>query len=175
MIRISINRRFVVFAFFTTVWLLRSAVAQSGKTGIDMPFQLTNGHIKTPAFKVKGGPYLIELIVKTDLSYDEWCCAIKADKAMGASYPNCAMGPSPRIQARWTLWDGTQLVDQGPSEKHSSDCQSWGTGAKNFHLGGFQVKGGKTYVLDVEITNVDPSQGFRDAHLKVWPAPDMYP
>jgi len=43
----------------------------------------------------------------------------------------------------------------------------------DFFLGSFQGKGGKMYVLDVELTNLDPSIPFKDALLKVWPAPEM--
>ncbi len=187
MIRISIGRRSALVAFLTIMWPLYSAAAQHGKVGIDMPvqqktgimmpFQLENGHIKTPPFKVNSRPYLVDLIVRTDLSFEDWCCGIKADRANGV-YPKCTGHPTRRLEVSWTLWDGSQLVAQGPSGKalkYSSECDVAGEHKKQLHLGGFEGKRGKMYVLELKITNLDPAFPISDAHLFVWPAPEMYP
>ena len=175
MIRMSISRAFVLFALLTLVWPLRLAVAQNGKTGVDMKFTLTNGHVRTPPFKVQKHRYWVDLWVKTDLPYDEWCCVTKADKVDRTLIPNpaCTRGISKRIQATWTLWDGTRLVAQGPSEKNPSMCNPGAIGIRDFFLGSFDGKGGKTYVLDVDFTNVDSSLHFTNTRLKVWPQPEM--
>jgi hypothetical protein len=147
------------------------------KTGILMPVQLANGHTKTSPFKVKRGPYLVDLIVRTDLPFEDWCCGIKADRANGG-YPKCTGDPTHRLEVIWTLWDGSQLVAQGPSSnalKYSSECDVAGERKKELHLGGFEGKRGRKYVLDLKLTNVDPAFPISDAHLFVWPAPDMYP
>jgi hypothetical protein len=174
MIRGSIRRLFIVGGFLIMLWFPSSAVAQHGETGIDMPFQLANGHIRTPAFKVKGRPYLVDLFVKTDIPFEEWCCVIKADKTPNF-IPECHSEPDHRIHASWTLWEGVYLVAQGPSEKLHSECNRGWMGERGLQLGGFQVKKGKTYVLDVEFTNVDPNLPITGARIKVWPAPDMWP
>ena len=187
MVRMSIGRNFVVGSFLTLVWPFHSVVAQNGNTGIDMPvqqktgimmsLQLANGHIKTSQFKVKRRPYLIDLIVRTDLSFEDWCCGIKADRANGG-YPKCKGDPTRRLEASWTLWDGSQLVAQGPSNEsivHSSECDVAGQHKKQLHLGGFEGKRGRRYILDLKLTNVDPAFSISDAHLFIWPAPEMYP
>jgi hypothetical protein len=187
MTRISISRRVVVGTFLAMIWPMLSAVAQHGytisdmpvqqKTGIMMPFQLANGHIKTPAFKVKRRPYLVDLIVRTDLSFEDWCCGIEADRP-NHIYRKCTSDPAHRLKASWTLWDGSQLVAQGPSNnalKYSSNCDVAGERKKEIHLGGFEGKRGRMYVLDLKLTNVDSAFPISDAHLFVWHAPDMYP
>ncbi|MGD0858088.1 MAG: hypothetical protein ABR912_02105 [Terracidiphilus sp.] len=176
MTRISINRVFIVGAFLAIAWPLHSAFAQREETGIDMSIQLSNGHVRTPPFKVKRHPYWVDLWVKTNLSYDEWCCAIRADRMMNNtsnSIPGCNRETSHRIQASWTLWDGAQLVAQGPSQKDTSGCEPGAIGIRDFYLGSFQGKRGKMYVLDLDLKNVDPNLEFTDVRLKVWPTPEM--
>ncbi len=176
--RTPIRREILLGVFLTMAWSSHPALAQHGKTGIDMPFQLTNGHIRTPAFSIKKRPYLIDVIVRTDLPHFEWCCLIKADGDNGSSYPACTSNPSHRIQASWTLWDGAQVVAQGPNEKsyrEQSACRRWDGTQMDFFLGGFQAKKGEAYVLDLEFTNVDENLPLADAHLKVLPAPDVVP
>jgi hypothetical protein len=174
MIGIPIGRRFIVGAFLTMVWPLHPALAQHKNTVIDMPIPLANGHVRTSEFKVKGRLYLVDLLVKTDLSFEEWCCAIKADETPHF-LPECRGGTSHRIHVTWTLWDGAQLVAQGPGGKLHSECDRGWNGERQLSLGGFQAKKGKTYVLDVELTNVDATLPFTDARIKVWPAPGMWP
>ncbi|MGD0860609.1 MAG: hypothetical protein ABR912_15005 [Terracidiphilus sp.] len=146
-----------------------------------MPIQLANGHLRTPAFKVKRHRYWVDIWVKMDLSNEQWpskkwnserCCVVDADKTL-IPIPGCGNGTGRRIQASWTLWDGAQLVAQGPSKKETPTCDNGGVSMMDFFLGSFQGKGGKMYVLDVELTNLDPSIPFKDALLKVWPAPEM--
>jgi hypothetical protein len=152
------------------------ALAQGVQTGIEMPIQLSNGHVRTPAFKMKRHRYLVDLWVKTDLTYNQWCCVIKANRVMNNTskiIPGCSRETSERMQASWTLWDGPRLVAQGPSQKDTSGCEPGAIGIRDFYLGSFQGKKGKMYVLDVEFTNVDPSLPFTDVRLKVWPQPEM--
>jgi hypothetical protein len=176
MISDSVYRKLIVGAFLTMVWPVCPAVAQRGETGIDMPLQLSNGHVRTPPFKVKRHPYWVEIWVKTNLSYNEWCCVIKADRMMNntsETVPGCSRETSHRIQASWTLGDGAQLVAQGPGRKDTSGCEPGAIGIREFYLGYFQGKRGKMYVLDLDLTNVDPNLPFTDVRLKVWPTPEM--
>ena len=180
-IRNLVARRLVSGAFLAIAPLLSPALqaqhskAINGDAIIDVPFAIANGHIKTPPFAVKGRPYLVDLNVKTDVSFKKWCCMIDADDAMGNGYPVCTRSRAQRLQAHWILWDGAQLVAQGPTTEHSSNCDSYIPGRKQFDLGGFKVKRGKNYVLDLELKNVDPALAISDAHLIVAPAPGMYP
>ena len=157
---------------------IRSGMPFQQKTGILMSFALANGHVKTPPFKVKRRPYLVDLIVRTNLSSEDWCCIVNADRNGEGNHPRCSGGPTHQLQASWKLWDGATLVAQGPSNRDlfsTSRCETEGVGTKKFGLGGFQGKRGKMYVLDLQLTNFDRAIPISDAHIFVWPAPDMYP
>lgn len=179
MISRLIGGLFIVVVLLTVAAPRDSAAAQSSPTGIDMPFKLVNGHIRTPEFKMKTHEYFIDVWIKADLTNDKWrnekCCvndAVGADRTL-VPIPGCGNGTGRRIQATWTLWDGNDLVGQGPRKEDTPICDSGGVTMMDFFLGRFHGKRGKRYVLDVELRNLDPNIPFTDARLKVWPQPEM--
>jgi hypothetical protein len=159
---------------FLSVWILLGSVAsgQSHKDRVEMPIHLDKGQIRTPAFSLKRHWFLIDLYVQTDASFETWCCLISADKNLGGvRLPACARSDDHRLHVTWKLWNGSDLVAQGP-QKGESICGAK-IGEGDFFLGTFHAKSGISYTLELDVKNVDADSHFGPARLVIWPTPEM--
>ncbi len=166
------------FLFMIVLLVPSYVVCRSQKYGIDMPIEIKNGHIRTPPFRVKNDVFWIQLFVKLnkDISHEEWCCAIVADEETGGlSMPSCSRSASHRLLATWKLLDAVTLNEQEPHKNIRSYCESFAERTGAIFLGTFWGGKGKSYVLDLDLENIDPEIGFGSGRLLVWQSPGMYP
>jgi hypothetical protein len=164
--------------------LMPAAICQSHEDGVDMTFKMKNGQFFTPEFslathwydfKLNRHRYLIDLYTEADLSNESSsCCLIDVDRSLdGEDLEHCTRRPDQRVRIRWKLWKGNMVVAQGP-KKGECSCETINIHlGRDFLIGNIRVPDGKAYRLELDIDNVDPNSHFTQAHLVMWPQPEM--
>jgi hypothetical protein len=113
---------------------------------VDMPFSEV-GHFRTPEFSLNRS-YEVGIFFDRAIAPDEFMCLAELRTQTG--YDDRCAGRSPGLAATWTLLDSGRIVDMGSSEfVHSGTL-----GSRN--LGGIAGELGHTYVLEIDVTKLDP-------------------
>jgi hypothetical protein len=134
---------------------------------VNMPISLAVGHVTTPEFKVIKDRYIILVVAKKRLPFDELVCMIGM---FPSNEGKCH--DKPLVQADWTVSSNGRIVAQGASH----EAQGFGFTNKDVSrfLGEFEGEKGKKYVLDVEFTKDATALAVTDPHLSVQISNESY-
>jgi hypothetical protein len=131
-----------------------------------MPVSLEPGHVRTPRFHInKDWPFEFRIEAKGRVDHHRLVCL------MGFDIPSDNCTEPTVIRANWVLFDDGRLVAQGETSRNLDLGGEGGGGHSEVtafrRLGGFDLKKGHRYVLDVNFTQDGTILAVTDPHLAV--------
>lgn len=131
-----------------------------------MPVSLKPGHVRTPRFHInKDWPFEFRVSAKGRIDRHRLDCL------MGFDIPSDNCTEPTVIRANWSLTCDGEFVAQGETSRHLDLGGYEGDGHSEMaafrRLGGFDLKKGHSYVLDVNFTEDGSILAVADPHLAV--------
>jgi hypothetical protein len=132
---------------------------------VHMRVSLKPGHVRTPRFHInKDWPFEFRVDAKVHSDHHQVVCL------MGYDIPSDECTEATVIGANWVLFDNGRFVAQGETNRDLDLGGEEGNGSTVTayrRLGGFDLKKGHSYVLDVNFTKDGSILAVTDPHLTV--------